>query len=70
MESILSFVAEWVSVKEMKAPQGACVRNSTRARDQQYEELLSSWDDLVWKELSDDWQRYLLEKEESPVNLR
>ena len=67
MESILSFVAEWVSVKEMKALQGACVLNSTKARERQYEELLSDLDNQVWKELSDDWQRYLLEKEESPA---
>ena len=47
MESVLSFVAKWVSVKEMKALQGARIH--------------------VWKELSDDRQRYLLEKEESPA---
>ena len=62
MESILSLVAEWVSGKEMKAPQGACMRTSTTAREQQYEEVLSNMDDQVWKELSDDWQTYLLEK--------
>ena len=61
------FVAEWVSVKEMKALQSACMRTSTKAREQQYEELLSSWDEQEWKELSDDWPRYLLEKEESPA---
>ena len=62
MESILSLVAEWVSVKEMKALQGACMGSSSMARDQQYEELLSSLDDQVWNELSDEWQRYLWEK--------
>ena len=67
MESILSLVADWVSVKEMKALQGACMRTSTMAREQQHEELLSRWDDQVWEELSDDWQRSLLEKEESPA---
>ena len=67
MESILSLVAEWVSVKEMKALQGAGMRTSTMAREQQYEKLLSSLADQVWKELSDDWQRYLWEKEESPA---
>ena len=41
----------------MKAPQGACVLTSTKAREQQYEDLLSSLDDQVWKELSDDWQK-------------
>ena len=36
-----AFVAEWVSVKEMKALQGACMRTSMKGREQQYEELLS-----------------------------
>ena len=68
MESIWSFVAGWVSEKEMKALQGACVRISTMAREQQCEELLSNLDDQVWKDLSDDcWQRYLMEIEESPA---
>ena len=39
MESILFFVAEWVSVKEMKALQGGCVLTSTMARERQYEEV-------------------------------
>ena len=67
MESILSLVAEWVSVKEMKALQDACVLTSTKAREWQYEELLSDLDNQVWKELSDVWQRHLLEKEKSPA---
>ena len=67
MEIILFLVAEWVSVKEMKAQQGACMRTSMVTRKQQCEALLSSLDDQVWKELSDDWQTYLLEKEESPT---
>ena len=67
MESILSFAAEWVSGKGMKAPQGDCMRTSTKTREQQCEELLSNMDDQVWKDLSDDWQRYLLEKETSPA---
>ena len=45
MESILSIVAGWVSEKEMKALQ-------MKAREQQYEEILSDLDDQVWKELS------------------
>ena len=67
MDSILSFVAEWVSGKEMKALQGACVLTSTKARQEQHEELLSDLDDQVWKELSDEWLRYLIEKEERPA---
>ena len=62
MESIMFFVAEWVSVKEMKALHSACMRTSTKAREQQYEELLSSWNDQEWKELSNDWQRCLRKK--------
>ena len=65
MQCILFFVAEWVSVKEMKALKGACMLTSMRARERQYEELLSDLDDQVWRDLSDDWQKYLLEKEES-----
>ena len=65
MESILSFVAEWVSMKERKALQGACMRTSTAAREQQYEGLLSSLYDQVWRDLSEDLQRYLMEKGES-----
>ena len=54
MESILFFVAEWVSVKKMKTPQRACVLTSMKARERQYEELLSDLDDQVWRELSGD----------------
>ena len=54
MDSILYSVAESVSVKEMKALQGACMLNSMPARERQYEELLSDLNDQVWKELSDD----------------
>ena len=57
MESILSLVAGWVSEKEMKALQGACMRISVMAREQQYEEILSDLDGQVWEELSDDWQK-------------
>ena len=34
MESIVFLVAGWVTVKEMKAPQGLCVRTSIMAREQ------------------------------------
>ena len=47
------------------ALQGACVLTSMRARERQYEELLSDLDNQVWKDLSNDWEGYLLEKEES-----
>ena len=61
-------MAEWVSLEEMKALQGVCMLTSVWAREGQYKELLSDLDDQVWRDLSDDWQKYLLEKEESPVN--
>ena len=54
MESILYFVAEWVSVDEMKALQGACMRTSTKARERQYRELLIDWDDQVWRDSLED----------------
>ena len=50
-----------------KAVLSACVGTSTKEREREYEKLLSDLDNQVWKELSDDWQRYLLEKEESPA---
>ena len=33
----------------------------------QYKDLLTNMDDQVWKDLSDDWQKNLSEKEESPA---
>ena len=36
------------------------------AREWQYKELLSDLDDQVWTELSDDWQKFLSEKEVPP----
>ena len=43
MESILSLVAGWVSVKEMKALQGACMRTSTLAREQHVRSSCPAW---------------------------
>ena len=40
---------------------------SNWAREKEYEGLLVDLDDQMWKILSDDWQRYLEEKEESPA---
>ena len=42
-----------------------CLPTNLKAREQQYEKLLSNMDDQVWKDLSNDWQGYLLENEES-----
>ena len=49
LENVLYVVAEWVSMKEMKAPQGVCMLTSMRARERHNEELLSDLDDQVWK---------------------
>ena len=38
---------------------------SNWAREKEYEGLLVDLDDQMWKILSDDWRRYLEEKEES-----
>ena len=59
-------MAEWVSLKEMEALQGACMLTSLRARERQYEELLSDLDNLVWKELSDGWQNICWKKKKAP----
>ena len=56
MESIVNFVAEWVSFQEMKALQGVPVLTSVGAREWQYEDILIDFDDKVWKDLSEDWQ--------------
>ena len=67
MESILNIVAEWVSLKEMNALQGACMLTSIRARERQCEELLTDLDDQVWRDLSSDWRKYLLGKESTAL---
>ena len=62
MDSILYFVVDWVSLEKMKE-----YKVPAWASELQYEELQSDLDDQVWRDLSDDWQKYRLEKEESPV---
>ena len=49
----------------MKELQSACTIVPMRARENEYEEFLSCQDEQVWKELSEEWQQYLKEKEES-----
>ena len=66
MESIRYFVAQWVSLGEMKALQGVCMPTSVWARERQYEELLSDLDDQVWRDLSDDWQTISVGKRRKP----
>ena len=67
MEGIMTLVAEWFFLELMKALQGVCMLTSIRAREWQYKDFLSDLDDQVWRDLSDDWQKYLSEKEESPA---
>ena len=67
MESIVYLVAEWISFREMKALQSACMLVSIKAREKKYEEFLSDVDNQVWKEMSEEWQQYLMGKEESPA---
>ena len=49
----------------MKALQSTCMLVSIKAREKEYEEFLSDLDNQVWKEMSEEWQRYLMGKEES-----
>ena len=65
MEGIVYLVAEWISLREMKALQSACMIVSIKAREKEYEEFLSDQDGQVWKEVSEEWQQYLMGKEES-----
>ena len=67
MERTLHLVAEWISLTERKELQSACTLVSMKAREKEYEEFLSYQDDQVWKEMSEEWQQYLTEKEESPA---
>ena len=44
MEGIVYLVAEWISLREMKALQSACMLVSMKAREKGYEEFLSDQD--------------------------
>ena len=57
MESIMNFVAEWVSLEEMKVLQGVSVLTSVWAREWQYKDILNDMDGLMWEDLSEDWQK-------------
>ena len=67
MEGKMTLVAECFSLEEMKASQGVCVLTSVWTREFHYTDFLTDLDDQVWRDLSDEWQRYLSEKEESPA---
>ena len=62
----------WTKKKtsDLRSPELEQVMESvlcSQAREKEYEELLSDLDNQVWKEMSDEWQRYLMGKEESPA---
>ena len=65
MEGTVTHVAEWFSLEEMKALQGACVLTSVWAREWHYKDFRTDLDDQMWRDRSEDWQKYLSEKEES-----
>ena len=67
VESIMNFVAEWFSVGEMKVLQGVSVLMSVRVKEWQYKDILNDIDNLVWEDLSEDWQKYVSEGGESPA---
>ena len=47
--------------------QSASMLVSIKAREKEYEEFLSGQDNQVWKEMSEEWQQYLMEKEARPA---
>ena len=67
VESMMTLVAERSSLEEMKTLRRVCMLSSVWAKEWQYKELLSDLDDQVWRELTDDWQKFVCEKEESPA---
>ena len=66
MEGIVYLVAEWISLTEMRVSQSACMLVSIKGREMEYEEFLSHQDGQKRKEMSEEWQQYLMDKEESP----
>ena len=60
MERIVCLAAEWISLTEMKALQSACMIVSIKAREKEYDEFLSDQDSQMWKEMSEEWQQYLI----------
>ena len=59
MESIVNFVAESVSLEEMKVLQGVSLLTSVWATEWQHRDNLGDIDGLMWEDLSEDWQKYL-----------
>ena len=63
----MNFVAKWFFLEEMKALQGVCVLTSVWAREWNHKDILNEYNNQVWTDLSEEWQKYLSEKEESPA---
>ena len=57
METMMSFLAEWFSLGEMKVMQGVSVLMSVRVSEWQYKDILNDIDDLMWEDSSDDGQK-------------
>ena len=62
VESIMIFAAEWFSLEEMKALQGVCVLASVWAREWQCKDIPVNFDDQVWTDLSEEWQKVRVRK--------
>ena len=63
----MNFVAGWFSLGEMMVPQGVSVLMSVRVKEWQYKDILNDIDDVMWEDLSEDWQKYVSEGGESPA---
>ena len=66
MEGMMTLVAE-CSPEEMRALQGVCVLTSVCAKEWHCKDFLIDFDDQVWGDPSEDWQKYLSETEENPA---
>ena len=66
MEGIMTLVAEWFSLEEMKALQGACVLTSLWAREWQYKDFLTDLDDQVSRDLSEKLAKSTCQKKKVP----
>ena len=66
---MMNFAAEWFSHWEMKVLKGVSLLMSVCVREWQWQQkdILNDSDDLVWEELSEEWQKYVSEGGESPA---
>ena len=67
MQSIMNFVAEWISDGEMKVLQGVSLLMSVWVRRWQCKDIQNDIDDLMWEDLSEDWRKHVSEGGESPA---